>query len=176
MAKRPSAIGFVREAGTGRGYVNVSNPNLPIGTRLARRQYDKLAEAANIRRTAEEIGEDHPGWEGAQQRGQRRFNTALEAYAAEQRRLGRKVDRRKLKSSPEFKAILADLKGMPNKRGNPAIADENRFNRRKALDRLGGDKVFRDQYESLYGGRPGGHGFRRPATRSGGRPLSRGGR
>jgi hypothetical protein len=38
------AFGFTRQAGTGRGYVNVSNPDYAIGDRLARRQYDKYIE------------------------------------------------------------------------------------------------------------------------------------
>jgi len=42
-------FGFKREAGTGRGYVNESNPDYEIGTRLSRRQYDKFIEKQGAR-------------------------------------------------------------------------------------------------------------------------------
>jgi hypothetical protein len=106
--------------------------------------------------------------------GQRRYNAALDAYVKQQAHRGRRIGKRAASQSPEFKQILADLKGKPNKRNNPRIADENRFRRRKALDALGGDRYFREQYESLYGGRPGGHGMAPRGFRVAGRGGSRG--
>lgn len=94
----------------------------------------------------------------AQGAGQRRYNAALDAYVKAQRSAGRPIGKRDASRSPEFKQIMADLKGRPNKSRNPAVADDNRYRRQKALAHLGGDRFFRDQYESLYGGRPGGHG------------------
>jgi hypothetical protein len=43
------AFGFRREAGTGRGYVNVDNPLFAPGQRLSRRQYDKYVEQIGAR-------------------------------------------------------------------------------------------------------------------------------
>lgn len=43
------AHGFRREKGTGRGYVNVDNPNFTPGYRLSRRAYDKLQDSLGAR-------------------------------------------------------------------------------------------------------------------------------
>lgn len=43
------AHGFRREPGTGRGYINVDNPNFAPGVRLSRRAYDKMAESIGAR-------------------------------------------------------------------------------------------------------------------------------
>lgn len=95
---------------------------------------------------------------GRQSAGQRRYNAALEAYVRAQRSRGRRINKLQARAEATFKQALADLKGKPNKKKSPRIADENRFLRQKAMATLGGDVFFRDQYESLYGGRPGGHG------------------
>lgn len=84
-------------------------------------------------------------------KGQRRYNAALDAYVAEQRRLGKRISKIDARKSAEFKSLMKDLKGKKNPKQNPKIADENRFNRMKALDRLGGSQVFREYYEKLYG-------------------------
>lgn len=97
---------------------------------------------------------------GRQSSGQRRYNAALEAYLRSQRSRGRRMNKLQARSEPAFKQALSDLKGRPNKKHDPRIADENRYRRQKAMAALGGDTFFRDQYESLYGGRAGGHGNR----------------
>ncbi len=97
---------------------------------------------------------------GRQSSGQRRYNAALEAYVRSQRLRGRRINKLQARSDPAFKQALEDLKGWPNKRRSPAIADDNRVRRNRAMATLGGDVFFRDQYESLYGGRAGGHGVR----------------
>lgn len=43
------AHGFKREPGTGRGYVNVDNPNFATGYRLSRRAYDVYADSLGAR-------------------------------------------------------------------------------------------------------------------------------
>lgn len=43
------AFGFSRERGTGRGYVNETNPAFAPGQRLSRRQYDKMIETLGAR-------------------------------------------------------------------------------------------------------------------------------
>jgi hypothetical protein len=83
--------------------------------------------------------------------GQRRYNTVLEAYVRQQRRQGRKITKIEARKSPEFKQIMSDIKGKPNKRRDPNIRDANVVRRRQALSRLGGANDFREQYESLYG-------------------------
>lgn len=88
---------------------------------------------------------------GPQARGQRRYNAALEAYVRQKRSQGIRIDKRQARSSAEFKTIMGDIKGRPNKRGNPNIRDQNRFLRKRALDKLGGSNIFREQYDSLYG-------------------------
>jgi hypothetical protein len=87
----------------------------------------------------------------AQSAGQRRFNAALETYVAEQRRQGKRISKVEARKSAEFKLIMADLKGRANPLGSAAIADENRFRRQKALDRLGGSQPFREEYRRMYG-------------------------
>jgi hypothetical protein len=84
----------------------------------------------------------------------------LESYVREQRRAGRKITKIEARKSPEFKGIMADIKGKPNKKNNPNIRDQNSFRRKRALDRLGGSTVFREQYENLYGPAAGGGQFR----------------
>jgi hypothetical protein len=101
----------------------------------------------------------------AQGRGQRRYNAALSAYVETQRRRGHAINKKQAQASPEFKSIMKRIKGHANTRRNPHIADRNRFDRDMALRELGGDRFFRDQYESLYGGRSGGHGHRRLTVR-----------
>jgi hypothetical protein len=87
-----------------------------------------------------------------QNAGQRRYNSLLEAYVAEQRRKGdHTLNKRTAAQRPEFKQIVSDVKGKANPRNNPNIRDENRFRRMKALDKLGGSNVFREYYENLYG-------------------------
>ena len=83
--------------------------------------------------------------------GQRRLNATLEAYVQEQRRRGKKVNKIEARKSQDFKSILEKLKGRPNKGKSASVADENRFNRLKALDQLGGSNMFREYYEKLYG-------------------------
>lgn len=97
---------------------------------------------------------------GRQNAGQRRYNAALEAYVRAQRSRGRRLNKTEARKEAAFKQAVRDLKGRANPRRNPNIADANRFARQKAMASLGGDVFFRDQYESLYGGRAGGHGMR----------------
>lgn len=192
------AFGFTRQRGTGRGYVNDSNPDFATGQRLSRRQYDKYVEtlgkrshgadiireterqletlrdqlsrrSADLDRQADalRLAELELEYERASFRmertsaGQRRYNSALSSYVKTQRARGRRITKREAAQSPEFKSIMTDLRGQTNRSRNPNIADANRFRRRKALDRLGGDQAFRDEYELLHGGRIGGHGFRK---------------
>ena len=72
------AFGFRREAGTGRGYVNVDNPLFGIGQRLSRRQYDKFVERLGERTHL-------PGVQAIAAAEQRldRLRTELEARASE---------------------------------------------------------------------------------------------
>ena len=99
---------------------------------------------------------------GRQSAGQRRYNAALESYVRSARLRGRRINKREARSEPAFRQAMKNLKGRPNPKRNPTIADENRFRRRKALDTLGGDVFFRDQYESLYGNA---HGVRKLSVR-----------
>lgn len=109
---------------------------------------------------------------GRTDKGQRRFNVALEAYVRSERAKGRTISKREAKSSPAFKQIMSDLKGRPNKRRNPNIAAENDIRRRRALSQLGGADFFRDQYQSVYGrGTSGGPRFR--GVNAAGRSISR---
>jgi len=180
------AFGFDRLPGTARNYINRSNPDYEIGQVISRRQFtrytDRLVEDAS---EAEESGEglasiaetdamladladslarrERQSGEAFQLRqgsGQRRYNAALEAYVSNQRARGRRINKRQAAASPEFKQIMADLK--PSKR---LSRDERRVARSKALDQLGGDQFFRNQYQSLYGGRAGGHGRTRVRRR-----------
>lgn len=85
--------------------------------------------------------------------GQRRYNALLKAFRAEKKRQGKPASYREAQRSPELRGIVAAMKGKPNPKGDPNIADENRFNRLKALQRLGGDQVFREMYNRFDGGR-----------------------
>jgi hypothetical protein len=93
--------------------------------------------------------------------GLRRRNALLESYWETERLRGSTATKAELGKSPEFAEMMRDIKGQPNPRHDPNIRDRNKFNRRKALDKAGGDAFFRKQYEKLYGGRAGGHGPRR---------------
>lgn len=86
-----------------------------------------------------------------QNAGQRRRAALLDAYVGEQRRRGKRITKREASGSAEFQQLVKDVRGRPNKRGNPNIRDENRFRRLKALDAVGGGLVFREYYEMLYG-------------------------
>jgi hypothetical protein len=118
-----------------------------------------LARAADLdtRETALRLRELELEFEQAQFRkarqnaGQRRYNALLDAYVGEQRRRGKRIGKREASQTAEFKQLVADVRGRPNKRGNPNIRDQNRFNRLKALDAVGGGLVFREYYEMLYG-------------------------
>lgn len=88
--------------------------------------------------------------------GQRRYNTVLEAFVREKRRGGRKISKIEARKSPEFLEIMKDIKGKPNKKNNPNIRDQNRALRKRALDKLGGATIFREQYENMYGPADGG--------------------
>lgn len=83
--------------------------------------------------------------------GQRRYNALVKAFRAEKKRQGKPASYREAQQSPELRDIVAAMKGKPNPKGDPNIADENRFNRLKALQRLGGDMVFREEYQRLFG-------------------------
>lgn len=86
-----------------------------------------------------------------QQAGQRRYNSLLKSFREERARQGRPISFREARVNAEFRQIVADMKGKANPKGDPNIADDNRSRRMKALDRLGGDRVFREQYAALYG-------------------------
>lgn len=83
--------------------------------------------------------------------GQRRYNTVLDAYVRTKRAHGVKITKIEARKSVEFKAIMGDIRGKPNKRNNPNIADQNLSKRKRALDAIGGGASFREIYELLYG-------------------------
>lgn len=83
--------------------------------------------------------------------GQRLYNTLLKTFRSERQRIGRPLTYREAQQSAEFRQIVREMKGRPNPQGDPDIADDNRMRRLKALDRLGGSNVFREQYDTAYG-------------------------
>lgn len=194
------AFGFDRERGaTARGYVNVSNPDLPIGTRLSRRQYDKYVETIGkrehlpglhaaaiairdaerhldatrralaargaeldarerdiLRREAELAKAERDARASVFNRvrstsaGQRRFNTAIDQFVEKRRSEGQRITRRSASKDPEFKRLLAELKGRPNPKGDPVIGAANKARRQAAVDVLGGWREFEEQYRRRY--------------------------
>jgi hypothetical protein len=184
------AFGFQRLPGIARRYVNQSNPDFAPGAVISRRQYSAYTDRIIQEYAAEEQKEGAEAIAAAQRHlddiadslrrrqeaeagtirsirhgaGQRRYNALLDAYRLHQRERGHPVGKREAMQSAEFKALVADVKGKPNKRRSPIVMEENRQRRRAALARVGGADFFRQQYESLYGGRTGGHGLRVNAT------------
>lgn len=124
---------------------------------LAQRAADLDAQAAGLDLREEQLAlrEQELAFEqqlfrkGRQSAGQRRYNALLNAYVGEQRRRGVKINKRQAAASAEFKQIVKDVKGRPNKKNNPNIRDQNRFNRMKALDKIGGSNAFREYYKNL---------------------------
>lgn len=86
-----------------------------------------------------------------QGKGQRRYNALIKRFRAEKKRQGKPVTYDQARNSVEFREINAAMKGRPNPKGDPNIADANRVSRMKALDRLGGDRAFAEEYARLYG-------------------------
>jgi hypothetical protein len=97
---------------------------------------------------------------GRHSAGQRRYNVMLDAYVANERRKGRTLNKRQAMQEPVFKQAMIDMKGKPNKRHDPNIAARNVAMRRKALETVGGNQVFREYYDSMYGASP--QSYRRP--------------
>ncbi len=172
------AFGFERQRGTARGYVNIDNPDFSPGARLSRRAYDNyvegigkrnplLAEGVTALQDAEELlqaieqeyGTDEPEAFGTFQRitrqraGQRRYNAALQLYVEREQKAGRKVNKKAAAASSDFKRIMRDIKGKPNKSRNPNVAAENRRKRSQAFADLGGSVAFVEQYRAKYGNR-----------------------
>lgn len=189
------AFGFRRLAGTKRQYQNEAT-----GEVISRKAYDRHVQALITEYVAEEseLGAEamsatarhladledalrrrqvatRPETQARQGAGLRRRNALLEAYYETQQLRGSRATKAELGASPEFKQIIADMKGRPNPRRDPNIRDDNRVRRSDALDRVGGDLFFRKQYEKLFpGGRSGGHGPNRPRRRdSKGNPTTR---
>lgn len=97
---------------------------------------------------------------GRHSAGQRRYNVMLDAYVANERRKGRTLNKRQAMQERAFKQAMIDMKGKPNKRHDPNIAARNVAMRRKALETVGGNQVFREYYDSMYGASP--QSYRRP--------------
>lgn len=168
------AFGFKRLPGSSRRYQNIET-----GEVLSYRQFDKyvksigerkylppienLREAArelrNVKNPDETTAKNLKTIESALNRrektgaGQRRYNAVLASYVAEQHRQGKPISKRDAKTNTEFKKILDQIKGKPNKRGNPNIAAQNKQARLAAFAQLGGANEFREMYETLYGPR-----------------------
>lgn len=88
-----------------------------------------------------------------QGKGQRRYNTALEAFMSRRKEQGRPVSRREAAKAPEFRAALAEIKGKPNPRGDPTIAAANQARRNAAVEQLGGWREFEEMYRKRHGAR-----------------------
>lgn len=86
---------------------------------------------------------------GAQARGQRRYNAALESFVRHKRSQGIQITKREARSTAEFRQVMTDIKGTPNKRGNPNVRDRNAARRRAAFDRIGGGRNFKEVYDTI---------------------------
>jgi hypothetical protein len=119
---------------------------------LTKREFDVSAREAAVSLREQELELEKLLYRrGRTSAGQRRYNTVLEAYVNEKRRQGIKISKIDARKSKDFKSIMTDIKGRANKADNRNIKDENRINRMKALDKLGGSNVFRELYEKMYG-------------------------
>ena len=101
--------------------------------------------------------------------GTRRYKAAISAWRKQQAAMGHPVSYRQAQQSPEFKRVLADLIGAPNKSGNPARAAEIRRKRSAAIDALGGSEFFRREYTARNGGIAGGRPYRLRGVNNAGR-------
>ncbi len=118
---------------------------------LDQREADIAAREAALAEAERELQARQSAFgNSAQARGQRRYNAALDAYVDERRRQGRPISKRDARSTPEFREIMKDIKGRPNKRGLGSVRDADAAKRRAAFDKLGGGITFKEFYQRLY--------------------------
>ena len=183
------AIGFKRLPGTSRRYQNVSNPNYPPGFELSYRQYDKLVEFAGEKQRVGSVNDiptlsrqieraslslldsTRADLKDLQKRlnrilktskGQKTFNTTLDAFVQVKRDAGIKITKREAARSAEFKSTLSDVKATFKNDGKSAAQQKaNQTRRDLALIGLGGYDAFQNLYAARYGGT--GHRFTKAA-------------